>query len=144
MFDKKAYMREYHKKWYAKNRERIIEQVNAWAEANPEKRKEIARKYARSEKGAESRRRNYMLEDATKRLERREQAKRSRLRYPEKARARWTLKDAVKAGKIGRPSVCSRCAKECKPHGHHPDYAKPLEVIWLCRACHGKEHRVYA
>ena len=34
---------------------------------------------------------------------------------------------------------CERCGKE-KTDAHHPDYSKPLEVVWLCRSCHKKEH----
>ena len=26
---------------------------------------------------------------------------------------------------------------------HHEDYSKPLQVIWLCKACHLAEHRVF-
>jgi hypothetical protein len=25
--------------------------------------------------------------------------------------------------------------------GHHPDYSKPFEVVWLCQLHHSEEHR---
>jgi len=48
---------------------------------------------------------------------------------------------AVRAGRLPRPEACQRCGRECVPHGHHADYARPLDVKWLCTACHGAEHR---
>lgn len=49
--------------------------------------------------------------------------------------------DYVKAGKLKRPIYCQDCgAKHPKLHGHHQDYDKPLEVIWLCPICHHKKH----
>jgi len=50
---------------------------------------------------------------------------------------------ARKTKKQIRPNKCSRCNVECKPHGHHTDYDKPLEVIWLCPKCHKEEHKKY-
>jgi hypothetical protein len=58
-----------------------------------------------------------------------------------KARARARFTKMVQRGLILRPPTCSRCGLACKPQGHHADYAKPLEVVWLCRACHLSEHR---
>lgn len=57
-------------------------------------------------------------------------------RDPKKARAHNKLNKAIKSGNLIRPSQCSSCGKECRPDGHHPDYSKPLEVVWLCRSCH--------
>ncbi len=54
--------------------------------------------------------------------------------------ARVLLNTALKEGKVKRPSECSRCGKKCKPQAHHPNYSKPLEVIWLCGICHKQEH----
>ena len=48
------------------------------------------------------------------------------------------LKYAITIGKIHRPEHCNRCKKYCKPEGHHPDYTKPYDVIWLCHSCHSK------
>lgn len=61
---------------------------------------------------------------------------RFRQRHPEKYRAQYQLDRAIRAGRLARPDACSKCGAPCKPHGHHDDYAKPLQVRWLCRACH--------
>jgi len=50
------------------------------------------------------------------------------------------LKYAVDTGKIIKPKTCSRCRKGGIIHGHHPDYNKPLDVIWLYLWCHINEH----
>ncbi len=39
-----------------------------------------------------------------------------------------------------KTKFCTECNKKCKPEGHHPDYNKSLEVIWLCPRCHSKLH----
>jgi len=48
---------------------------------------------------------------------------------------------AIRSGLIQRPILCSRChAADTKINGHHQDYARPLDVIWLCYSCHRKGH----
>jgi hypothetical protein len=59
---------------------------------------------------------------------------------PEKAIAHAALFMAVKVGIVIRPDSCSKCGKKCKPHGHHTDYSKMLEVVWLCPKCHKDAH----
>ena len=63
-------------------------------------------------------------------------------RNPIKKSATTELNNKVRDGQIIKPEECSACY--CKPkriHGHHDDYAKPLEVRWLCPSCHKKWHR---
>ena len=50
--------------------------------------------------------------------------------------ARNRVYRAVKAGSLVRPGECENCGKECKTEGAHFDYARPLDVRWLCRRCH--------
>lgn len=52
--------------------------------------------------------------------------------------ARAIANVAVKRGKLPK-QPCRDCGAP-KAEKHHPDYAKPLEVIWLCRDCHMAEH----
>lgn len=66
--------------------------------------------------------------------------KRFRDKYPEKAFAHDTLRKAIRSGKIHKPGACEDCGKKCITHGHHVDYDKPLDVVWLCRACHLSKH----
>jgi hypothetical protein len=51
---------------------------------------------------------------------------------------------ALRSGKLKRPDICTRCKlppfEGCVIQGHHSDYSKPLDVIWLCSECHGREH----
>ena len=41
MFDKKSYMKEYHRKWYKKNRSRILEQTRLWFVNNRKRKSEV-------------------------------------------------------------------------------------------------------
>ena len=70
-----------------------------------------------------------------------ESRKRLAKKYPEKFKARRRFIYAVKTGKIIRQS-CERCGEK-NAQGHHPDYSKPLEVMWLCRKHHMELHRKY-
>ena len=54
--------------------------------------------------------------------------------------ARRIVKNYIANGSIKR-KPCSGCGNK-KAESHHPDYAKPLEIVWLCRACHLKEHGI--
>lgn len=64
------------------------------------------------------------------------------LRDPKKVKARLMVRWAIEGGRMKRPANCDDCGKMCKPHGHHEDYNKPLEVNWLCVKCHGLRHRI--
>jgi hypothetical protein len=71
----------------------------------------------------------------------REKARRHRLKYPERAKAYSLLALAIKRGEIRKPKKCEECEMlRVKVQGHHNDYEKPLEVIWLCHTCHMKKH----
>lgn len=51
-------------------------------------------------------------------------------------RARAIYRVAVKRGKLINPKICSVCGSNVHVSGHHDDYNKPLDVRWLCHACH--------
>lgn len=60
---------------------------------------------------------------------------------PEKYKARTILNSAVVAKKVLKPKECQQCKKKRRVAGHHNDYSKPLEVLWLCYKCHTLLHR---
>lgn len=86
-------------------------------------------------------RKNYYT-NRTARLEYNTQYNKTRA-DPAKLKARWTLNNAVVAGHITKPDTCEHCGTGGRIHGHHTDYTKALEVMWLCPPCHGLEHRKY-
>lgn len=57
--------------------------------------------------------------------------------------ARIMVSKAVKRGELVRPRACHDCGKEAEVQGHHTDYSKPLDVIWLCEKCHVETHRAF-
>jgi hypothetical protein len=61
-----------------------------------------------------------------------------RIRYPEKYKASTAVNNAIRDGKLVRQS-CETCGGFGE--AHHDDYAKPLEVRWLCRKHHAEQHR---
>jgi len=60
---------------------------------------------------------------------------------PVKYKARRILYEAVRIGSIKR-LPCKKCGN-IKSQGHHADYSKPLNVIWLCPLHHAELHRKY-
>jgi len=66
-----------------------------------------------------------------------------RLRHPEKAEAREVVRKAVQGKQLIKPQLCERCWVRYRPaelQAHHRDYSKPLQIIWLCQACHLEAH----
>lgn len=60
--------------------------------------------------------------------------------FPERRSANIAVMNALVCGKLTKPGYCSSCGIECNPEGHHPDYSKPLVVIWVCKKCHEDFH----
>ena len=64
--------------------------------------------------------------------------KNDRQQNKNKYRARRLLNKLIKEGVINR-MPCEICRKT--GNGHHPDYSKPTEVVWLCRKHHAELNR---
>jgi len=111
------------KAWYKANPEQKAATNKVWQQANPEKRAADNKAYrqANPERHAAN-------------------TKADRLRYPEKYKARSAVRNAIRDGRLTRPNECSSCNVSCKPEGHHDNYDEPLNVRWLCKACHTAHH----
>lgn len=73
--------------------------------------------------------------------DRRRKAKEWREANPEKTRAHWQVKNALKSGRLVRPEACERCGTvTTRLNAHHDDYSRPLAVEWLCTSCHRRHH----
>jgi hypothetical protein len=94
---------------------------------NRDKHIESRKKYYNSEKGKITALRNY---------------NKMRLKFPEKTRARRILNKEIDKGNLFKRNSCEICHNS-PTHGHHEDYNKPLEIIWLCQRCHYLLHKHY-
>ena len=62
-----------------------------------------------------------------------------RLRHPKRYSAKNILNAAVRDGRV-IPQPCFICGAEAE--AHHPDYDRPLDVVWLCDHHHKQAHAV--
>src|SRR3990167_5744413 len=60
-------------------------------------------------------------------------------KYPERVIAKNLVNNRVRSGKLKRGN-CVLCGNP-RSVGHHEDYNKPLEVIWLCQKHHKRLDR---
>ncbi len=56
----------------------------------------------------------------------------------QKRRARAWVARMVKRGAMDRPAACACGARAV--HAHHPCYARPFRVEWVCVPCHARLH----
>lgn len=122
--------REQRKNWTPEQKRRARKRPAAIRAKKRQRKGATARAAARAR---ESRKYHSNPEYRKKVLE-----KLQRSKTPEKNKARRALGFAVAEGKIQKqPCVCGAT----RVQGHHEDYSKPLEVIWMCASCHSKLHR---
>lgn len=48
---------------------------------------------------------------------------------------------ALRKKLIVRQTFCDVCLSRYRVQGHHQDCSRPLEVVWLCDACHKELHQ---
>ena len=60
-------------------------------------------------------------------------------KYPNKYKALSMVNNAIRDGRLFSED-CSECGSSENINGHHDDYLKPLNVRWLCAACHHQWH----
>lgn len=63
-----------------------------------------------------------------------------RSRNPHKRKAHYLVQSAVRTRAMVKPMTCESCGTTANLEAHHEDYAKPLEVTWLCKSCHFNLH----
>lgn len=129
--EERAKKRAYDKEHYKTRSEKNKAKTKSWRQNHPEKVLEYREKYKDRQKAL------------AKTPKYRAIFKKSREKYneanPEKHQAHIILNNAMSSGKIVR-KPCEICGCS-KSEGHHEDYSKPLEVVWLCRKCHKNHHK---
>lgn len=113
----------YGEEWYLANRELMLIKGRHWREQNPDYHRQYGKEYYQANSEAIK---SSMIEWADD--------------NPEKVVAQNALKVQIRNGSIIRPELCSACGNTGVMAGHHKDYTKPLEIIWLCRSCHKRVH----
>lgn len=109
-----------------RNREKIRLSDQTMYASNPEKHRQRMRKSVDKYLGSKGK----------------ETRKKHREENPELYEAWKQYQSAIKKGILIRPESCQICGKNCsRIEGHHSDYSKPLDVIWVCKTCHRHIHR---
>lgn len=69
-------------------------------------------------------------------------AKRWSANHPSRRAANIAVGNAVRCGRLIPWPICSIPSCDQKPEAHHPDYDRPLDVVWLCSTHHKEAHKL--
>ena len=118
--------------WLTENRERCYKQNAAYARAHPEKIRGYKKKYRLTHRAEEAERRRAKAPQRARydiwyRRVNRERINKYKLAYwrkmkvasPEKYRARWMVREALKRGRLTK-GPCRDCGVKLNIQGHHP------------------------
>lgn len=133
---------EFHRTVTYKCKACINEYAREWRKRFPEKAaiREAKKREARRPRQKVLRKLYYLKHGQTRSPNYIEVNKKWRDAHREERNASARLLYAVKSGLVLRPKHCEVCNAECKPNGHHFDYGRTLDVIWLCASCHRENH----
>lgn len=111
--------------------------------ANRELRSEYYKAYDRVRTSTPKRKAEKALYDktASKSDKKRAFNKSYAVNFPNRKKAHKLVDGAIEKGNLIR-QPCFVC-EEIKVHAHHPDYDRPLDVVWLCAGHHNEVHRQY-
>lgn len=59
----------------------------------------------------------------------------------EARRCHSAMRFSIASGRIRPRRKCETCGRVGKMHGHHPNYDRTKDVLWLCPTCHIGWHR---
>ena len=110
----KEWKREYNK----------TSKYKEWVNKNREKMRQSRRNFLKTEKG-----KLYLY---NRNLRRKKD-------NPEKVKAQYLVRLEIRYGRMKR-LPCIKCGNPLS-QGHHEDYTKPLDVIWLCSKHHNELHK---
>lgn len=65
-------------------------------------------------------------------------------KHPERRKASIAVGNAVRDGRLVPWPTCFVPTCNKRPQAHHPDYARPLDVVWLCVLHHRQTHALVA
>ena len=68
-----------------------------------------------------------------------EYLKKYREQFPNKYKSHCMVNNAIRDKRLFK-EPCVVCGTQTRIHAHHDDYAKPLNVRWLCSAHHSQWH----
>ena len=128
--------------FYASNRSKCKECVKASVRANRIKNIEHYRAFDKARASQPHRvaaRASYQKSEAYARSHRAASIKWI-AKHPDRRKANTALGNAVRDGLIKPWPVCAIPECSCKPEAHHPDYSRPLDVVWLCVEHHNAVH----
>lgn len=129
--------------FYASNATKCKECVKASVRANRAERADYYRAYDRKRYRDEPKRKEAARKSALSAAGLKSKAAAtawSRENEPQKWKARNAVSNAIRDGRLKRGDKCYFCESDQRLHAHHEDYDHPLDVVWLCAACHGKLH----
>lgn len=117
------------------------EQVKSNREKNAEYYKEYDKKRYKNDPRVKARHKRYQSTEAGRAASNKAKSKWNE-RNAVKRGASAIVNNAIKRGEIIKPDSCECCGESnLRVEGHHDDYAKPLDVRWLCCSCHTQWHR---